>query len=113
MKEAVILIQPNLILTVMYAIFSVLPNMRAKSEDVLKDDIVSRQSIVMRESSALGLKDLGLLIMVEGEERAVKRAEELFKDIGKLLVGAQAADIYQRFKKESEDVASGVGMVFG
>jgi len=97
----------------MYAIFSVLPDKRAKSEEVLKDDIVSRQSIVMRESSVLGLKDLGLLIMVEGEEKAVKRAEELFKDIGKLLVGAQAADIYERFKKESEDVASGVGMVFG
>lgn len=97
----------------MYAIFSVPQDKRLKADEILKDDVVSRQSIVVRESAALGLKDLGVLVMVEGDEKAVKRAEELFKDVGKLLAGEQAADVYQRFRKESEDVASGLGLTFG
>jgi len=97
----------------MYAIFSVPLDKRSKSEEILKDDIVSRQSIVIREASTLGLKDLGMLILIEGEEAAVKRSQELFKDLGKLLAGEQAEDIYNRFKKESDDVASGVGFLFG
>lgn len=97
----------------MYAIFSVPPEKRSKADEVLRDDIVSRQSIIVRDCSALGLKDLGFLIMVEGDEGAVKRAKDLFKDVGKVLEGAQASDVYDRFRKESEDVASGVGLIFG
>jgi len=97
----------------MYAIFSVLPDKRNKVDEILKDDVVSRQSIVLRECSALGLKDLGLLVLIEGEESAVKRSKELFKDAAKVLEGEQSADAYQRFKKESDEVGSGVGFIFG
>jgi hypothetical protein len=97
----------------MYAIFSVPPDKRSKADEILKDDIVSRQSIVLRDCSTLGLKDLGLLILIEGEETAVKRSQELFKDLAKRLEGAQAVDVYERFKKETDEVASGVGFIFG
>ncbi len=97
----------------MYAIFSVPPEKRSKADEILKDDLVSRQSIVIRECTTLGLKDLGLLILIEGDEKAVKRSHELFKDVGKALEVEKATDAYQRFKKESEDVAEGVGFIFG
>lgn len=97
----------------MYKIFSVPSDKRSKADEILKDDIVSRQSIVIRDCSALGLKDLGLLVLVEGEDTAVRRSQELFKDLAKLIEGEQAADIYQRFKRETDEVASGVGLIFG
>ncbi len=97
----------------MYAIFSMPPDKRVKADELLKDDVVSRQSIIIRDCSALGLKDLGILILIEGEENAIKKAKELFTDLGKLLEGDQANDVYERFRKESEDVASGVGLLFG
>ena len=97
----------------MFVIFSVPPEKRSKADEILRDDIISRQSIVMRDCSALGLKDLGFIIMIEGEEGAVKRAKDMFKEVGKVLEGTQAVDIYDRFRKESEDVASGVGLIFG
>ncbi len=97
----------------MYAIFSMPPDKRTTADELLKDDVVSRQSIIIRDCSALGLKDLGILVLIEGEENAIKKAKELFKELGKLLEGDKATDVYERFKKESEDVASGVGLLFG
>ncbi len=97
----------------MYLIFSLPPDKRSKADEILKDDIVSRQSIIVRDCSALGLKDLGLLILVEGDESAVKRAQELLKDLAKTLEGGQTADAYQRFKNEADQVGSGVGLIFG
>ena len=97
----------------MYVIFSVQPEKKSKADELLKDDLVSRQSIVIRDCTSLGMKDLGLLIMIEGSEAAIKRARELFIDTGKALENPQAADAYTRFQKESDDVASGVGLIFG
>ena len=97
----------------MYAIFSIPPEKKSKADEILRDDVVSRQSIVIRDCNSLGMKDLGLLVMVEGDDNAVKRAMELFKDLGRVLEGEKAVDAYTRFRKESEDVASGVGLIFG
>jgi len=97
----------------MYVIFSIPKEKKSKADELLKDDLVSRQSIIIRECTALGMKDLDLLVLIEGSEAAVKHARELFKETGKPLEGPQAADAYDRFRKESDDVASGVGLLFG
>jgi len=97
----------------MYLIFSVPSDKRSKTDEILRDDIVSRQSIIIRDCTALGLKDLGLLILIEGDDAAVKRAQELLKDLAKALEGGQASDVYQRFKNEADQVGSGVGLIFG
>ncbi len=68
----------------MYAIFSVGKDMVGKADEILKDNIVSRQSIVIRDASALGIDSENRYILIEGNEDAIKRAEELFKDTGKL-----------------------------
>ncbi len=57
---------------------------RPKAEDILKkDDITSRQSIFLRAPSALDIKEDGFFIIMDGSEQALKRANELLKDIAK------------------------------
>ena len=68
----------------MYAIFSVEKGDIGKADEILKDNIVSRQSIVIRDASALGIDSEDRYILIEGNEDAIKRAEELFKDTGKM-----------------------------
>jgi len=97
----------------MYAVFSVKPENSAKIEEILKDDLVSRQSITIRESSVLGVQGLGTLVLVEGEEKAIRKSEELFKGVGEKVPGEKAASIYDKLKKEEEDVAQGIGLIFG
>ena len=134
----------------MYAIFSVKKGNIGKADEILKDDIVSRQSIAIRDASALDIDSENRYILIEGNKDAIKRAEELFKgieeklaekeigegveiepeeelpeapvekaeelpkkEIGKKLPEKKAKEIYDKIKKEEENVAEGVGFVFG
>lgn len=97
----------------MYRIFRVEAKAAARIDLVLKDDLVSRQSISQRDAQALGAQGGGIIVLIEGSEPALHRSEELFKGIGERVPEAEAKHIYELFKRESEDVASGVGFVFG
>ena len=134
----------------MYAVFSVEKNNIGKADEILKDDAVSRQSIAIRDASALGVDSENRYILIEGNEQAIKRAEELFKgieeklaeeeigkgveiepeeelleaseekaeeaskkEIGRKLPEKDASEIYDKIKKEEENVAEGVGFIFG
>ncbi len=123
----------------MYAIFSVKKGNIGKADEILKDDIVSRQSITIRDASALGIDSENRYILIEGNKDAIKRAEELFKgkkvseeaqkedvreeevektgglfkEIGKKENKKTAKQIYDKIKKEEDAVAEGVGFVFG
>jgi len=95
----------------MFAVYDVKPADRAQIDAALQDDKVSRQSIAVRDAVALGLTG-GTLVLIEGEEGAVRRSQELFAFATK-LEGAKADEARQRFKAQDEDVASGVGLIFG
>ncbi len=93
-----------------YAIFSVKKEDIDKVDEILKDDVVSRQSIVVRNADALNIKKDVQFILIEGDQKAIKKAEELFKGIGKK---EKSKKIYEKFKEEENDVAEGVGFIFG
>jgi hypothetical protein len=97
----------------MYVIFSIDKERTAKMNEALKDDIVSRQSIVIREAKVLGEDMEGTLLLVEGTEEAVERAKEIFKEIGEALPEDRLKSAYDKFKAEEDTVADGVGALFG
>jgi hypothetical protein len=97
----------------MFKVFSVPLAKKPKKDEVLKDDVVSRQSIVEREADALGFKGLGILVLVEGDDKAVARAAELFKDVGEELPADKAAAVRQAIRDQESDVAAGIGSIFG
>ncbi|MGB9636257.1 MAG: hypothetical protein ACPL1Y_03285 [Thermoplasmata archaeon] len=94
-----------------YAIYGVKKEHIGKIENVLKDDLVSRQSIKIREASVLGVNKEVRYVLVEGSEEAIKRADELFKEIAEKETGADAEKAYAAFKAEDENVASGMGFI--
>jgi hypothetical protein len=96
----------------MFKVFSVPPTQKPKKDEVLRDDVVSRQSIVERDADALGFPGLGALVLVEGEEKAVARAAELFKGVGQELPSKKAAAVRQKIRDQEDDVAAGVGAIF-
>ena len=97
----------------MYAVFEVKPPNAPKIDEALKDDLVSRQSIQIREASALGLSGLGRLVLIEGTEAAIARAKALFGEFATKLEGAPADAAYKAFRSQDEDAASGIGLIFG
>ena len=98
---------------IMYVIFRIDKEKTGKMNEALKDDLVSRQSIVIREAKVLGEDMEGTLLLVEGTEEALDRAKEIFEGIGEALQEDKAKSAYDKFKAEEDTVADGVGFLFG
>jgi len=96
----------------MYVIFSVKRECVNKIDTVLQDDIVSRQSIVIRDAQALGFDKNVRFVLIEGAAAALQRAEELFKEIAEKEPDVDAQKIYSKFKEQDETVDVGMGLLF-
>lgn len=96
-----------------YRIFRI-PTAQLSAVDlVYKDNLAGRQSITVRESRTLGVRGEGNLVLVEGSDAGVARAETLLKETGAALTGAEAEAAYKAFKAQDDEAASGMGLVFG
>ena len=96
-----------------YVIFSVEKTQVSKVNQILRDDMVSRQSIVLRDASALNIEKDVRYVLIEGTDEAIKKAEELFAEVGKKEDEDEAKNIYNKIKTEESDAAEGVGLIFG
>ncbi len=97
----------------MYRVFRILPAKLAAVEAVYRDNVAGRQSITVREARTLGLGGEGSLVVVEGSQEGVGRAEALLKENAALLTGAEAEAAYQAIRSQDEAAASGMGFIFG
>jgi len=97
-----------------YAIFEVKKDQIGKIDQVIRDDIVSRQSITTRDAGALDIDKEVTYVKIEGSEEGIKRAEELFKEIDvKRLPEKEAQEINEKMKSQDDSAAVGMGMIFG
>lgn len=99
----------------MYAIFDVKAADRSKIEEVLtdtSDDLVSRQSVTIRDGDVLGFPDLARIVLIEGSEAGVGHAVRRFA-FATRITGERAEAVYRAIKSQEDDVASGVGLIFG
>lgn len=96
-----------------YVIFEIKSDDVGKINNVIKDDLVSRQSILTRDSSSLGLKGDFSYLKIEGSEQGIKKAEELAKEQKfKKLDTKKAEDINKKIEEQEDSAASGMGMIF-
>ena len=95
-----------------YVIFEVKSEDIGKINTLIKDDLVSRQSILTRDSSSLDLKGDVSFLKIEGSIDGLKRAKELAKELKfKKLDDKKAKEIDQKIKEQEESAASGMGMI--
>ncbi len=96
-----------------FIIFEVKSEDAGKINKIIKDDIVSRQSILTRDSSSLSLKGNFLYLKIEGSKAGIKKAEELAKEneLKKLNV-KKAKEINKKIQEQEDSAASGMGMIF-
>lgn len=96
-----------------YIIFEVKRENVGKINQMLKDDLVSRQSILTRDSSSLGMDGDISFLKIEGSEEGLKKAEELAKELEfTKLDTKKAEDINAKIMEQEESAADGMGMIF-
>jgi len=92
-----------------YVLFKVKKEDRSKVDTALKIDIISRQSITVRDGEGLGL-DKSTYVLIEGSDEAVAEAKKAF-DFAEIPENSQ--EIYRKLKEQEDDAASGMGLIFG
>jgi len=96
-----------------YVIFEIKSDDVGKINKVVKDDLVSRQSILTRDSSSLSLDGDFSYLKIEGSEEGIKRAKELAKEQEfKKLDKKKAEKINKKIEEQEDSAASGMGMIF-
>ena len=96
-----------------YVIFEVKSDEIGKINKLTKDDIVSRQSILTRDSSSLNLKGDYSYVKIEGSDDGIKRANEIAKELElKKLDEKKAKEINEKIQEQEDSAASGMGMIF-
>jgi hypothetical protein len=96
-----------------YAIFKI-ENPR-DIDTLVRDDMISRQSITTRDAKALGMKESHFYVKIEGTQEALEKATDIVKEneIGECLSDKDAKKIDTKLKKEEESASEGIGMIFG
>lgn len=96
-----------------YIIFEVKSENVGKINDIIKDDLISRQSILTRDASSLGIDGDNFYLKIEGSKEGLKRAEELAKDQEfEKLNDKKAKEINEKILEQEDSAASGMGMIF-
>lgn len=97
-----------------YVIYEVKTEEVGKINQMVKDDLVSRQSILTRDASSLGLDKEVTFVKVEGSEKGLKKAEEIAKELKfKKLGKKESDDINKKIEEQEDSAADGMGMIFG
>ncbi len=88
-------------------------NLQRVKSVLLKDELVSKASIVFKESKSLGLKGNDYYCYISGLDESCKKAKKLMKDIGEVLTKKDMKEVISRIKSEEESAMSGFGSIFG
>ena len=96
-----------------YVIFEVKSENSGKINKLIKDDLVSRQSILTRDSNSIDIKGDYTYVKIEGSKEGIKRAKELAKELElKKLDEKKAKKINEKIAEQEDSAASGMGMIF-
>jgi hypothetical protein len=96
----------------MREVFIVSSDNKMKAEDLLKkDDLVSRGSIILKVASSLDIKEDGYFIILDASDEALKKAEELIKNIAKKY--SKKDVVLERFDEQEDTAIEGLGAILG
>jgi hypothetical protein len=94
-------------------VFAVPKEHERKIDGILRDNLVSRQSITSRDSKSLGLDTNVKYVYIKGSQDAVDKARDLFKEITSAMPDNEAKGIIEKIEAQDQEAASGMGMIFG
>ena len=88
-------------------------NLQKVKDILLKDETVSRASIMFKESKSLGLKGDHYYCYISGLDEACDKAKELTKDWAEVVSEKDTKEIIEKIKSEEESAMTGFGDIFG
>ena len=96
----------------MKEVFLVLAENKDKAEQALRsDDLVSRQSIIVRSAPHLDIDEEGYFIIIDGSEEAVKKAHELLDKLANRYEHKEK--VLAKVEEQEDKAIEGFGNILG
>ena len=93
-------------------VFLVSKDNKSKAEDALKkDDVISRGSITLKEASSLGIEKEGYFIIIDVSEEAMKKAQELLKELAEKY--EKKDEVLAKIQEQEDSAIEGFGNILG
>jgi len=86
-------------------------NFQKAKEILLRDDVVSRASIIYKDAKEYGGE--GYYFFISGTEEQCKKAVEITKEVAKEVEKNKKEKIIKSIKEEEEKALEGFGGIFG
>jgi hypothetical protein len=80
---------------------------------VYGDELVSKQSITIRDNAAIGMKKEGYYLLIEGEQAAIRHAKGMLKGLADELSGKECEQVLAAIEQQESSAAEGFGAIFG
>jgi hypothetical protein len=94
-----------------YQVYRLKAAERARLDQALTDDLLSRQSVQVRDARHFGQSGDWLYFFVEGSDAGILRADALLLSFAERA--PEAASLHALLKEEEDAAASGLGSIFG
>ena len=88
-------------------------NLQKVKDLLLKDDLISRASVMFKEAKSLGLTRDDYYCYISGVKEVCDKAKTLIKDLGELVKKDEEKKIIDKIKQEEESAMTGFGNIFG
>jgi len=99
---------------VMELVFKIEKQNLQKVKDVLlRDELISKATIIFKESKSLDLKGDYYYCYVSGLNESCDKAKKLMKDLAEVVKEKDTKGIIERIKSEEESAITGFGDIFG
>ena len=96
-----------------YNIYRIPKEKASKATSVVyQDNIVSRQSITIRDARALGIETDERILLIEGSPEALAHADTILKELAVKETEENSKKIYEKFKEEENTILSATS-IFG
>ncbi len=80
---------------------------------IVNDDLVSRQTIAVREAKGLDIESEDTYVLVEGSEESIRKLRDIIGEDGRIIEGDEKESIHHKIKEAEDQIAEGLGMMFG
>lgn len=94
-----------------YQVYRVNATDRPRLEAAMADDILSRQSLQVRDARHFGKPGGDVYLFVDGSEAGILRADALLLEFAERAPDAEA--LHAQLAAEDDAAASGLGSIFG
>ena len=88
-------------------------NFQKVKDLLLKDDFISRASVVFKEANSLELTGEDYYCYISGVKEACDKVKKLIKDMSESIKKEDEKKIIDKIKQEEESAMKGFGSIFG